>query len=71
MAKKKEVTAETAVSQPETSEEPRNLIGAAIEHMRLAANMLRNKGGKHAEPCALVAGELERRAEQLERLGNE
>jgi len=66
MPKKKEETVdETAVS------EPKNLIGAAIEHMRLAAETLRSKGGKHAASCALVAAELEKRAEQLERLENE
>jgi len=73
MAKKKEETAvsetikETAVSEP-TPTQPRNIIGAATEHMRLAAAMLRSKGGAHAESCAFVAAELERRADQLEKL---
>lgn len=68
---KKTVTAvseqvgETAV---QSTEEPRNLIGVAIEHMSLAAKMLRSKGGKHAEACAYVAAELERRVGQLEKL---
>jgi len=74
MAKKKEETAvsetieETAVSEPALTPQPRNIIGSATEHMRLAAAMLRSKGGAHAESCAFVAAELERRADQLEKL---
>ena len=81
MAKKKEETAvsetidETAVSKTETTPsassgqaEPRNLIGAAIEHMNKAAAMLRSKGGKTAESCAYVAGQLDRWVTQLEKL---
>lgn len=60
-----ETVDETAVQQ---TEEPRNIIGAAIEHMNLAAAMLRSKGGEHAEACVFVAAELERRADQLEKL---
>lgn len=45
-----------------------NLISAAIEHMTRAAAMLRSKGGQHAESCAFIAAELERRAGQLEKL---
>lgn len=70
MAKKRE---ETAVSETadETAVQPTeapNLIGEAIEHMNLAAAMLRSKGGEHAEACAFVAAELERRTKQLEKL---
>lgn len=78
MSKKKaeaavsETVDETAVSDTPTSPAPvgqlRNIIGAATEHMRLAAAMLRSKGGAHAEPCAFVAAELERRVDQLEKL---
>lgn len=74
MAKKKEetvvseTTEETAVSETAEPTQPRNLIGAATEHMRLAAAMLRSKGGAHAESCAFVAAELERRVDQLEKL---
>jgi hypothetical protein len=81
MAKKKEETAppevidETAVSKTETTPSassgqaaPRNLIGAAIDHMTLAAQMLRSKGGKTAESCAYVAGQLDRWVTQLEKL---
>jgi hypothetical protein len=65
MAKK---TDETAVSADEPKTEPRNLIGAAIDHMTLAAQMLRSKGGKTAESCAYVAGQLDRWVAQLEKL---
>jgi hypothetical protein len=71
MSKKKAETAvfeqvdETAVSEPT---QPRNIIGAAIDHITLAAQMLRSKGGKQAESCAYVAGQLDRWAAQLEKL---
>jgi hypothetical protein len=83
MAKKKEsATAPTAVSETidetappvtgastdEPKTEPRNLIGAAIEHMTRAAAMLRSKGGKKAESCAHVATQLDRWVDQLEKL---
>ncbi len=71
MAKKKAETAvsteahETAV-QP--TQEPRTLISAAIEHLSVAAQMLRNKGGDKAEPCAYVATRLDHWIDQLEKL---
>lgn len=73
MAKKKDETAvsdtdETTVTKTEPTTQPRNLIGAAIEHMTLAAAMLRSKGGKKAESCTYVAGQLDRWAAQLEKL---
>lgn len=75
MAKKTETAVseqvdETAVhpTNPVPAGQPRNIIGAATEHMRLAAAMLRSKGGEHASACAFVAAELEHRADQLEKL---
>jgi hypothetical protein len=72
MAKKKEETAvpgieETAVQPTEAT----NLIGAAIDHMSKAAQMLRSKGGKKAESCAHVAGQIDRWVAQLEKLNDE
>ena len=66
MAKKPTIVDETVVSEP-TADAP-NLITAAIEHMTKAAAMLRSKGGKKAESCAYVAGQLDRWIAQLEKL---
>jgi hypothetical protein len=67
MAKKKSETVEkTAVPEP-TTDAP-DLISAAVEHMTRAAVMLRSKGGKKAESCAHVAGQLDRWIAQLEKL---
>lgn len=67
MAKKKPETAVDETAVPPT-QEPRTLIGAAIEHMTLAAQMLRNKGGDKADPCAYVATQLDHWIDQLEKL---
>lgn len=61
MAKKSDM-AEAAVS-PAVSP---TLLESAIEHMALAAEMLRSKGGRHAEACAYIAAELDRWREKVE-----
>lgn len=71
MAKKKPETA-VSTQAPETAvqptQEPRNLIGAAVEHLFVAAQMLRSKGGDKAAPCAYVATQLDHWIDQLEKL---
>jgi hypothetical protein len=70
MSKRKVKADETAVSKPEKTAvtEPVDLIGSAIEHMSLAVEMLRSKGGDKAESCAYVAEQLNRWIGQLEKL---
>lgn len=64
--KKLETAVDKTAVQP--TQEPRTLIGAAVDHMTLAAQMLRSKGGDKAEPCAYVAAQLDHWINQLEKL---